>query len=245
MTSPRGKSAPAVSVSATAPRWRSYAPVSTISDDLRDREAELVVRREEVRAEADSGAGPEVAEDRALLELRVDGRRLRHVDDDRAAAPRRVPRRVHLEAGGVGEVDEELRLAQRVLADALDADLLDEVVAGGSRHVRRRVRRAREEARGAGRVLHLLLERERPRVRLPAGVGRLETLGEIGPHVQPAVRRPAAQPLHRAADREVDAERGEVDRDDPRRLVAVEDHVRADLVRAAHDRLDVLDLGRP
>ena len=28
----------------------------------------------------------------------------------------------------------------------------------------------------------------------------------------------------------------------PGRLVAVEDHVRADLVRAPHDRLDVLDL---
>ena len=67
-------------------------------------------------------------------------------------------------------------------------------------------------------------------------------LGEIGPHVQPAVAGPAAEPLHRAADREVDAERRDVDRNDPRRLVAVEDHVRTDLVRSLHDRLDVLDL---
>ena len=67
-------------------------------------------------------------------------------------------------------------------------------------------------------------------------------LPEVGPDVQPAVRGPAAQPLHRAADGEVDAERGDVHGDDPCRLVAVEDHARAHLVRAAHDRLDVLDL---
>ena len=41
---------------------------------------------------------------------------------------------------------------------------------------------------------------------------------------------------------EVDVERGHVERHDARRLVAVEHDVRADLVRAAHDRLDVLDL---
>ena len=81
-----------------------------------------------------------------------------------------------------------------------------------------------------------------PLVRLPARVRRLEPLGEVGTHVQPAVRRAAAEPLHRAADREVDAEGGEVERDDSGRLVAVEDHVRADLVRAPNDRLDVLDL---
>ena len=42
----------------------------------------------------------------------------------------------------------------------------------------------------------------------------------------------------------LDPERGDVERDDSGGLVAVEDHVRADLVRAADDRLDVLDLAR-
>ena len=48
-------------------------------DDLLHREADLVVRREEVRAEADSRAWPEVAEDPAQLELGVHGRALRDV----------------------------------------------------------------------------------------------------------------------------------------------------------------------
>ncbi len=93
-------------------------------------------------------------------------------------------------------------------------------------------------------VLHLLLEGERARVRLPAGEGRLELLGEVRAHVQPAVPRASAEPLDRPTDREADTERGDVERDDAGRLVAVEDHVRAHLVRPAHDRLDVLDLPR-
>ena len=160
--------------------------------------------------------------------------------------PRRSGRAgaAHLEAGLVGEVDQQLRLAERVLTDAVDADLLDQVVARGRGVERRHVRRAGEEARRAGRVAHLLLEAERPLVRLPAGEGRLEPLGEVRADVEPAVAGPAAEPLDGAADGEVDAERGDVERDDPGRLVAVEDHVRADLVGAAHDRLDVLDLRR-
>src|SRR4029077_5422000 len=53
---------------------------------------------------------------------------------------------------------------------------------------------------------------------------------------------PAAEPLPPPADGEVDPERRHVERNDPRRLVAVEDHVRADLVRALDDRRDVLNL---
>ena len=56
-------------------------------DHLADREADLVVAREEVRADADTGARAEVAQDRPLLQLGIDGRRLGHVDDDRSTAP--------------------------------------------------------------------------------------------------------------------------------------------------------------
>ena len=81
-------------------------------------------------------------------------------------------------------------------------------------------------------------------MRLPAGVGGLEPLGEVGPDVEPAVAGAAAEPLDRPADGEVDVQRGDVERHDPRRLVGVQDHVRADLVRAPDDPLDVLDLRR-
>ncbi len=132
---------------------------------------------------------------------------------------------------------------KRALADPVDADLLDHVVAGTRRVQRGHVRRPRQEAPHAGRVLELRLERERARVALPADERRLEPLREIRPDVQPACAGPAAQPLDAAADGEVDVERGEVERDDAGRLVAIEHDVCADLVRAAHDRLDVLDLG--
>ena len=63
---------------------------------------------------------------------------------------------------------------------AVDADLLDHVVAGRRRVERGHVRRAGEEAARAGRVLELRLERERPRVRLPADERRLEPLARSG-----------------------------------------------------------------
>ena len=99
--------------------------------------------------------------------------------------------------------------------------------------------------RAPRRVLELRLEGERPRVRLPADERRLEPVREVRPDVEPARAGPAAEPLDAAADGEVDGEAGQVERDDAGRLVAVEHHVRADLVRAADDRLDVLDLAVP
>src|SRR5206468_12403211 len=93
-----------------------------------------------------------------------------------------------------------------------------------------------------GCVLELRLECERTRVALPADEGRLEPLGEVGTHVQPARTRAAAEPLDAAAGGEVDAERRHVERQDAGALVAVEHDVRATFVRAADDRLDLLDL---
>ena len=140
--------------------------------------------------------------------------------------------------------DEELRLAGRALTDALDADLLDDVVARGRGVQGGDVRRAGEEAGDAVRVLELRREVERPLVRLPADEGRLEALNEVRSDVEPARPGPAAQPLHAAADREVDSELGHVQRNGAERLVGVEDDVGPDLVRPPDDRLDVLDAPR-
>ena len=64
-----------------------------------------------MRAEADAGVGAEVAEDLPLGQLAVHGRELGHVDGDGAAAPLSAARAADLEAGGVGEVDQQLRSA--------------------------------------------------------------------------------------------------------------------------------------
>ena len=137
--------------------------------------------------------------------------------------------------------DEQLGLPHRVGADPVDSDLLDDVVARGRRIEGGHVRRAGQEAPRAVRVLELGLEAERPRVRLPADERRLERLGQVGADVEPARARPAAEPLDAPADREVDVQRGHVERDGADRLVGVEHDVRADLVRPLDDRLDVLD----
>ena len=140
--------------------------------------------------------------------------------------------------------DQQVGLPERIGADPLDADLFDQVVTGSGRVERGDVRGAGEKARRAGCVAHLLLERERRLVGLPAGVARLEQRGEIGADVQPAVARPAAEPLDRAADGEVDVQGRQVERDDAGGLVGVEDDVGARLVGTLDDPFDVLDLAR-
>ena len=132
-------------------------------------------------------------------------------------------------------------MLDRASADPLDPDLLDHVVAGGRSVERWNVRSPGQEPRGTVRVVLLGLEGEGPLVRLPAGQGRLEGLREIWTHVEPGSARAAAEPLDRAADGEVDAERRHVERHGSHRLVRVEDDQRTGFARPRHDRLDVLD----
>src|SRR5713101_1688075 len=135
--------------------------------------------------------------------------RLDDVDERLDGAPQLVLGVVEMRAE---QVDQELRQVERALANARDADVLDDVVACRRRVQCGNVRRAGEEAADARRVLELRLECERARVTLPADEGRLETFREIGAHVQPASAGAAAQPLDAPADGEVDSEAGQIDR---------------------------------
>src|SRR5205823_14930877 len=108
--------------------------VRTALDDLRelrDGVPELVLGVVEVRAEADSGVRPKVADDPALAQLAVDGCVVGGADEDRAASPACLARARDLEARGIERVDQELRQRQRAFPSPVDADLLDHVVPGG------------------------------------------------------------------------------------------------------------------
>ena len=194
-----------------------------------------------MRPEAQADVRPNVEQNLARLELCVHGLEVWDADDDRATATLRRARADDLEAGLVEEPDEMRRLAHRVLPDPLDADLLDDLVAGCRRVERGHVRRPGQETGGALRVLELRREVERSRVGLPADERRLEPLGEIGTDVEPRGAGTATEPFDAPADGEVDVQRGHIQRNGADGLVRVEDHVSADLVRALDDRLDVLD----
>src|SRR5215510_4207463 len=200
------------------------ALVSPAFDDLGNltgREAKLVVRVEEVRAEADACVGPEVADDLALLELTVDGRGFGGADDDGAAPAFRLSRRQHVEACRPEQLSEQRRLAQRLLSNPVDPDLADQLVTGRRRVERGHVRRPGEEASRAFGVVLLRFEGKRPRMRLPAGERRLQPLGELRADVEPAGAGPAAEPLDTPPDGEVDPERSDVERNRARGLVGV------------------------
>ena len=75
-----------------------------------------------MRPEAKADVGPEVAEDVARVELRVRGFEVGRADDDGTASAFWLARADDFEARLVAEVDQQRRLADRVLADAVDAD---------------------------------------------------------------------------------------------------------------------------
>ena len=79
---------------------------------------------------------------------------------------------------------------------------------------------------------------------LPADERGAQPLGEVGPDVEPARAGAAAEPFDAAADGEVDAEAGDVERDGAGRLVGVQDDMRARLARTCRDGSDVLNLAR-
>src|SRR5256885_16364672 len=112
---------------ALEPGRRAQMPlVGARFDDLGhlpDGEPELVVRVVEVRAEPDARVRAEVAEDLPLAELLVHGLELGRLHEHGAATARRVARAPDLEARLVQQLDQQLRLADRVRPDALDADL--------------------------------------------------------------------------------------------------------------------------
>src|SRR5438045_1448884 len=220
--------------------WSSCWPSEL--HDLLDGVAELVVDVEEVRPQPQADIRAAVADDLACRQLAADGLVVGDAHGNRAAAARRVTRGPRLEPVLVEELEQERRLLERALADPGDADLLDHVVACGGGVEGGHVGRPGQEARGAVRVVLPRLEGEGPRMRLPAGERGLERLGQIRSHVEPCSPRPAAEPLDRPADREVDAERGHVQRHGAGRLVRVEHDERALLVGPGDDRLDVLDL---
>ena len=78
-------------------------------------------------------------------------------------------------------------------------------------------------------------------MRHPSGERRTRRFQEIGACVEERVARPAAQPLQAAARREIDLERVDVERNDPRRLIRVEDRHGAHFVRARDDCRGVHD----
>src|SRR5205814_433594 len=91
---------------------------------------QLLVLRIEMRGDADPDARPVIAEEAPPVELRGDLPRAGEVEHHRAAPLLRQARRAQREAVLVDKVEQPLRLPQRLLADAFDADLAKDLDAG-------------------------------------------------------------------------------------------------------------------
>src|ERR1043166_8295282 len=189
---------------------------------LADDVLHLLVLRVEVGRDADARAGAVVNDGLAADEFARDGGRVRGGDGDGAAAAGRVARAGDSEAGLFGQLDEELRLPHAFGANPLDADLVDDPVAGLRRVERGDGGRAVEEARDPfGVAYRRVLEGERRGARHPAPGLRLQGLLQARRDVEVARAGAAAEPLHRAARCEVNVQLLDAERDSSGGLVCV------------------------
>ena len=189
------------------PRGSAGGRPSRGSRDLGDRVDELLVAREVVGPEADPGARTEVADDLAFAERALDRLEVGDVERHRAAtAPGSRGERIAKPASWARSIRSWVWRSECARMRSTP-DLLDEVVAGRRGVERGHVGRPGEEAGDPFGVAQLGLEGERRRVRLPADEARRELADQVRANVEPAVPRPAAEPLDRAAHGEVDPER--------------------------------------
>ena len=93
-----------------------------------DKEFQFLILVVEMRRDANAGAGPEVHDKFAAHEFVSDGGGVFVGDGYRAAALGGVFRAGNGKALFFGQFDEALRLALAFLADAFDADLIDDFV---------------------------------------------------------------------------------------------------------------------
>ena len=90
--------------------------VAKNSIDHVDHALDFVVARVEVRRDANAGVRPIVDDDVVCQQRLGDAVRIRHIERDRTASPRRIARRRHLVAPLVGERDQSRRLANALFA---------------------------------------------------------------------------------------------------------------------------------
>ncbi len=156
------------------------------------------------------------------------------------AAALRLPRRRDAPAELLDAVVQEPVQAAHVGLGLGDPDLLHQLDSGDRRVGRRHRRRARLEApRGRRRRVVVDVHLEDVAIGEPARRRGLDPLHELAAAVEEAEPGRAEQVLEHASGQEVAVERAHVDRQRADRLVGVDEHRRARLVRDAADALDV------
>src|SRR5437879_5936692 len=79
----------------------------------------------------------------------------------------------------------------------------------------------------------------------PAGDLRCKPISEAGPGPEKSAARSAAEPLQHAADKNVDAEEADVDRNTADRVIGIEDKNCAHSMRFLRDRPDIQNIRAP
>src|SRR6267154_17428 len=138
------------------------------------------------------------------------------------------------------QLNEMLSLPHALLANPLNPDLIYDFIAGLCCVQSRNRGRSVQKPCNVRSVMQLALKRERMFVGHPPSRFRLQPLDQIRSHVEVSGARPTAQPLNRTAGSEINLQVFHTKRHCARRLVSVEHDHRSDFVRAASDRLRVL-----
>src|SRR5688572_14835971 len=139
---------------------------------------------------------------------------MRDIQADSSTAPGGVARRLDGEPMVVREIDEPRCKSSATRADRGDSGLAKDLRSLGCCIERGNDRSAVQPPKGAGRVLHRILEGERPGVRLPPRECRLQLVAHGGTDVEEARAGTSAEPFENAPGEEVDLASFHVDGND-------------------------------
>src|SRR5689334_12689712 len=209
---------------------------------LREREVALVLAIEKMGREAHARFGAVVHKNFAREQFSANFVGVRAIDGNGSSTLCRILRRIDVPAAPFRSIDEARSHAQRLLANGLDSDLIQNVEAGPARKKRRNVRRAVEIAiRIFSWIDRAGLKSKRAAMCDPARKRRFQRCAQILADVKISNSGAAAEPFEHAANGEICAEGANVHGDSSRGLEGVENDMCADAVGTLDDGARVDD----
>src|SRR3989440_1334213 len=207
---------------------------------LRERKITFIFAIVEMRRNAHAGFGTVVDEDVPREEFTTNLISMRALDRNCPRARHGILRGVHAPATRLGAFDEPRGHAHRFFADCHNANLVENLQSGFARIERGNMRSAIQiTERIVDRIDRSGFKRKRIAMRHPSCERGAEFGAQIFAYIKVSDARSSAEPLQDAADRKINTKTTHIERDRSCCLKNVKNHMRADAMRAFHNRARV------
>src|SRR5438552_5927489 len=220
-------------------RRSMFFPCACFQDlfDLRERKITFIFAIVEMRRDAHASFGTVVDEDVPREEFTANLIGMRALDRNCPRALHGILWRVHAPAARSGAFDEPRGHAHRFFADCHNATLVENLQSRLARIERGNMRSAIQiTERIVARIDRTGFKRKRIAMRHPSRERGAELGAQIFADVKVSDAGSSAEPLQDAADRKINTKTTHIERDRSCCLKNVKNHMRADAMRAFHNR---------